>query len=34
MAYNDTEISSARFASMINYYITNHGRNYYIFNWY
>ncbi len=32
--YYDTEISAARFASMINYYITNHGGNYYIFNWY
>ena len=32
--YNDTEISAARFASMINYYITNGGGNYYIFNWY
>ena len=32
--YNDTEISAARYASMINYYITSHGGNYYIFNWY
>lgn len=32
--YNDTEISAARFASMINYYITNKGGNYYIYNWY
>lgn len=32
--YNDTEISAARYASMINYYITNGGGNYYVFNWY
>ncbi len=32
--YNDTEISAARYASMINYYITNGGGTYYIFNWY
>ena len=32
--YTDTEISAARYASMINYYITSHGGNYYIFNWY
>lgn len=32
--YHDIEISAARYASMINYYITNHGGNYYIFNWY
>ena len=32
--YNDTEISAARYASMMNDFITNHGGNYYIFNWY
>ncbi|MBQ3265800.1 MAG: dockerin type I repeat-containing protein, partial [Ruminococcus sp.] len=32
--YNDTEISAARYASMMNYFITNGGGNYYIFNWY
>ena len=32
--YNDTEISAVRYASMINYFITNGGGNYYIFNWY
>lgn len=32
--YNETEISAARYASMMNYFITNGGGNYYIFNWY
>lgn len=32
--YNDTEIGAARYASMMNDFITNHGGNYYIFNWY
>ena len=32
--YNDTEISPSRYATMINYFITNHGGNYYCYNWY
>ncbi|MBR1534661.1 MAG: hypothetical protein IJ639_09860, partial [Ruminococcus sp.] len=32
--YNDTGIGAARYASMMNYFITNGGGNYYIFNWY
>ena len=32
--YNDTEISPSRYAAMINYFITNHGGNYYYYNWY
>lgn len=32
--YNDTEISPSRYATMINYFITNHGGNYYYYNWY
>ena len=32
--YNDTEISESRYATMINYFITNHGGNYYYYNWY
>ena len=32
--YNDTEISAARYSLMMNDFITNHGGNYYIFNWY
>jgi hypothetical protein len=32
--YNDTEISPSRYASMINYFIANHGGNYYYYNWY
>jgi hypothetical protein len=33
-AYTDTAISAARYALMMNDFITNHGGNYYIFNWY
>ena len=32
--YNDTDISPSRYATMINYFITNHGGNYYFYNWY
>ena len=32
--YTDTEISPARYASMINYFLLEGGGNYYIFNWY
>ena len=32
--YNDTEISPSRFATMINYFIADHGGNYYFYNWY
>lgn len=32
--YTDTEISQARYASMINYFLLEGGGNYYIFNWY
>lgn len=32
--YNDTEISPSRYATMINYFITDHGGNYYFYNWY
>ena len=32
--YNDTGISPSRYAAMINYFITNHGGNYYYYNWY
>lgn len=32
--YNDTEISAERYSLMMNDIITNHGGNYYIFNWY
>lgn len=32
--YNDTEIGAARYASMMNSFVTNRGGNYYIFNWY
>ena len=32
--YNDTEISPSRYATMINYFIADHGGNYYFYNWY
>ena len=32
--YTDTEISPARYASMINYFLLEGGGNYYIYNWY
>ena len=32
--YNDTEISESRYATMINYFIADHGGNYYFYNWY
>ncbi len=32
--YNDTEISPSRYAAMINYFIADHGGNYYCYNWY
>ena len=32
--YNDTEISPSRYATMINYFIADHGGNYYYYNWY
>lgn len=32
--YNDTQISAERYALMMNYFITNGGGNYYVFNWY
>lgn len=32
--YTDTEISPARYASMINYFLLEGGGNYYIFNWF
>ena len=32
--YNDTEISPSRYAAMINYFIADHGGNYYYYNWY
>lgn len=32
--YTDEEISPARYASMINYFIADGGGNYYIYNWY
>ena len=32
--YNDTEISPARYASMINYFLLEGGGNYYYYNWY
>jgi len=32
--YTDTEISPARYASMINYFLLEGGGNYYYYNWY
>ena len=32
--YTDAEISRARYASMINYFLLEGGSNYYIYNWY
>lgn len=32
--YTDVEISPARYASMINYFILEGGSNYYYYNWY
>ncbi|MBQ3416878.1 MAG: dockerin type I repeat-containing protein [Ruminococcus sp.] len=32
--YTDIEISPARYSLMINDFITEHGGNYYLFNWY
>lgn len=32
--YTDTEISPARYASMINYFLLDGGGNYYYYNWY
>lgn len=32
--YTDTEISQARYASMINYFLLEGGGNYYFYNWY
>ncbi len=32
--YTDTEISAARYASMMNCFLLEGGRTYYIYNWY